>query len=255
MFATERQAKIYEKVLKDDAVSTSSLVKEFGVSIETIRRDFLEMEKKNQLKRVHGGAIKVGNMRSFIELPQRHRTHEAEKTELAKVAVSMIKEGDFIALDSGSTAIYFAEALKETFERLTIVTHSLDVFQILRDHKNFDILLCAGHYMKNENAFYGILTAELLDRLHVEKSFVCPSSVSLDYGVSDFHPDLCMVQKKLIDIADTVYILADNSKFEKRALMKLCDMKPEYKYISDSGLNEELKKLYHENGINIITNT
>jgi len=253
MFATERQAKIYEMICKNDAVSTSKLVEKFGVSIETIRRDLLEMEKNKLLKRVHGGAIKIGDMKPFIELQQRHLSTEAEKSTLSKIAIAMLNEGDFIAVDSGSTAIFFAEALKENFERLTIVTHSLDVFQILRDHKNFDILLCAGHYMKNENAFYGMLTIEMLDRIHVEKSFICPSSVALEHGVCDYHPDLCMVQKKLIDIADSVHILADNSKFEKRALMKLCDMKPEYKYISDNGLKEELKTLYRENGIKIIT--
>ncbi len=253
MFATERQAKIYEMICKNDAVSTSNLVKKFGVSIETIRRDLLEMEKQNQLKRVHGGAIRIGDMKPFVELQQRHRNKEEEKTALANIAVTMVKEGDFIAVDSGSTAMFFAEALKKNFESLTIVTHSLDVFQILRDHKNFDILLCAGHYMKNENAFYGMLTIEMLDKIHVEKSFICPSSVALEHGVCDYHPDLCMVQKKLIDIADSVHILADNSKFEKRALMKLCDMKPEYKYISDGGLNEELKTLYRESGIKIIT--
>ena len=253
MFATERQAKIYEMICKNDAVSTSKLVEKFGVSIETVRRDLLEMEKQNKLKRVHGGAIKIGDMRPFIELPQRHRSREKEKSALAKVAVTMVKEGDFIAVDSGSTAMFFADALKENFERLTIVTHSLDVFQILRDHKDFDILLCAGHYMKNETAFYGMLTIEMLDRIHVEKSFICPSSVSLDHGVCDYHPDLCMVQRKLIDIGNNIHILADNSKFEKRALMKLCDMKPEYKYISDNDLKEELKELYRENGINILT--
>ena len=122
LLARERQDKIYSMICMNGAVSTSDLVRLFGVSIETIRRDLLEMENKGLLARVHGGAVKVGEMPPFYDLAKRHRDRSAEKSALARIAISAVSEGDFIAVDSGSTAIHFAEALRDHFANLTVVT-------------------------------------------------------------------------------------------------------------------------------------
>lgn len=253
MLANERQQKIYEMICEKDAVSTSDLVKRLTVSVETVRRDLLELEGKRLLKRVHGGAIKSGDMRQFFELEERHKSREAEKRELTKVAMSVVQERDIISIDSGSTAIFFANALKENFSSLTVVTHSLDVFEILHEHKSFNVILCAGNYMKKENAFYGLLTMETLKQLYVKKAFICPSAVSLENGIYDYQPDLCMIQRKYMSISDKIYILADSSKYEKRALIKLGDMRPEYTYITDHNLKSDLKMMYLESGMQVLT--
>lgn len=252
MFAKERQDKIHEMVCKNGAVSTSDLVKCFEVSIETVRRDLLEMENKGLLARVHGGAVKVGEMPPFYDLAKRHQSRSAEKTALAQIAITEVNEGDFIAVDSGSTAIHFTEAIRDRFTNLTVVTYSLDVLEILRDHKSIQTILCGGHYLHQENSFYGMLTLDMLDHLHVDKAFICPSAVSLEYGIYDYQPDFAMVQKKMMEISNNVYVLADSGKYEKRALIKLDDMKPEFTYVTDGGLSEELKRLYRENGIHVI---
>ena len=152
LFAKERHDKIYDMVCKNGAVSTSDLVKLFGVSIETVRRDLLEMENKGLLARVHGGAVKVGEMPPFYDLAKRHQSRSAEKTALAQIAITEVNEGDFIAVDSGSTAIHFTEALRDHFTNLTVVTYSLDVLEILRDHKSIQTILCGGHYLHQENS-------------------------------------------------------------------------------------------------------
>ena len=112
MLAQKRQQKIYNYIQDHDAVSTSKLVSELNVSLETVRRDLLEMEKNQLLKRVHGGAVKIGNTKPFIKLEQRHRNNENEKVELVKNAIQLIDEGDLIAIDSGSTAVFLSQALR-----------------------------------------------------------------------------------------------------------------------------------------------
>ncbi len=252
MFAKERQDKIYAMICEKDAVSTSDLVKLFKVSVETVRRDLLEMENAKRLTRVHGGAVKVGEMPPFYELAKRHQSRSAEKTALAQIAITEVCEGDFIAVDSGSTAIHFTEAVRDRFTDLTVVTYSLDVFEILRNHKSIQTILCGGHYLPQENSFYGMFTLDMLARLHVDKAFICPSAVSLEYGIYDYQSDIAMIQKKMMEISNNVYVLADSGKYEKRALIKLDDMRSEFTYITDGGLSGELKRLYRENGIHVI---
>lgn len=251
MFANERQNSIYEMLQKDGAVNTSTLVEHFGVSLETIRRDLLHMEERKMLKRVHGGAVQFKEMKPFYSLKRRNQENSEQKRELSYTAAEFVSEGDYIGVDSGSTATIFAEVLKEKFSRLTIVTYSSDVFEILRDHADFSVILCGGHYLKEENAFCGPIAVATLNNLHMQKAFVCPTAISMRFGICDHQKDLLPLQQCMLRNADDVYILSDNSKFEGRAILKLDDMRSDYYYVTDSALGDELKKIYDENNIKI----
>lgn len=251
MFAKERQNKIFEIVKKDGAVTASALVELFGISVETVRRDLLEMEKQGKLSRVHGGAVAQGDMKPFLRLDQRNREFSEQKRSLSLTAADFINEDDIIGIDTGSTAIFFAEVLKRRFKSLTVVTHSLDVFEILNEA--FNVILCGGCYMKNERSFYGAPALDMLENLHIQKSFIFPSAVSLEFGIGDYNVELLNMQRRLIKSADAVFVLADSSKLEKKALLKLDEMRGEYTYVTDGFVSSELKELYSENGINIFT--
>lgn len=248
MLAKERQNKIYELLQKNGAVTISNLVDTFHVSTETIRRDLILMEQNGILSKVHGGAVLNQEMASLHNLEYRNQSYPLQKKELAKIAAGFVKEGDYIGIDCGSTAIVFAEVLKEYFHDLTIVTHSLDVFELLREYKNFKVILCGGFYLKEERAFYGNLTLDMLDNLYLQKAFIFPNTISLEFGIGDFHHELLQIQQKMMSVSNNIFVLADSSKFEKKALLKLDDMRTEYIYVTDSLLPEELKKIYTENG-------
>ena len=251
MLAKNRQDKIMEMIRKDGAVTVAALTRLFAVSAETIRRDLLAMEEEHLLQRVHGGAVSLGEMKPFQSLAYRNEEHTDRKRALAEKAAGFVEEGDIIGIDSGSTAILFAEALKARLTRLTVVTHSMDVFEVLGKHADFKVILCGGYFKKEENTFYGSLTIDMLDKLHMQKVFLFPSAVSLQYGICDFEDDLYAVHKKLLECGDRVYVLADSSKFESRALLKLDDVKPEYVFVTDDRLSAELFDLYRENKIDV----
>ncbi|MBQ3135355.1 MAG: DeoR/GlpR transcriptional regulator [Oscillospiraceae bacterium] len=253
MFAENRQDIIRQQLETNGAVLTAKLVEQFGVSLETIRRDLMAMEQQGLLKRVHGGAVRDPGMQRYYYLQERTKDFSEEKKQVARNAMAFVREGDIIFLDEGSTALAFAEMLNEKFSNLTVVTHDLGAFRILCQKPGFQMILCAGHYVREENSFYGSLVLEAMDRLHVQKAFLFPSAVSMDFGIGDFHPDLHPVQKKMLEIADEVFVLADSSKFEKKALLKIADMKREYTYITDAKLPEGLRTLYRENEYNVFT--
>lgn len=252
MFAKERQDIIYKMVQKDGAVTTNTLIETFDVSIETIRRDLLYMERCGLLNRVHGGAVSAGDMKAFQVLKQRNLENSDLKRTVAEKAAAFVREGDIIGVDAGSTTLLLAEALKDRYSKLTVVTYSLDVFEILKDHGEFEVILCGGHYLKQENAFYGPMTLKMLECLHVQKAFICPSAVSMEFGICDYQQEFYATQCKMIENSGSTYILADSSKFEKKALLKLDDMRPEYCYVTDDLLSEELRKVYIENNIKIV---
>lgn len=253
MFANERREKIRTIINKNGAVTTSSLVKQFGVSIETIRKDLLVMEQSGMLSRVHGGAVVKNAMNPFLDLKRRNQVSVKQKNQLSEKASEFVREGDIIAVDSGSTAISFSEILKERFTKLTVITNSHDVLDILCGHKEFEIIICGGYYMPEENAFYGALTLDTIKNLYIQKAFIFPSAISIEHGICDYQKDLYQVQRQFIKSSEDIYILADSSKFEKKALLKIADINDDYYYITDELLSDELIELYKENNLNVFT--
>ena len=252
MFAKERQYQIVELLRANGAVTVSDLVERFDVSIETVRRDLLQLEKQGSLQRVHGGAVLLGEMMSISKLPQRIEENKDGKAELCETAASFVSEGDILYIDNGATAVYFAQTLKQRFSKLTVVTNSQDVFNILGDKDGFDIILTGGNFMKEERAFYGFLTQETIKKLYVDKAFVIPSAISLQGGVCDFSHELAPIQHQIMEQCDKLYFLADSQKFERHGLLRLRGLDSSCVIITDSGISEELRRLYLEKGVQII---
>ena len=252
MFANERQKIILEKIKKNGAVTTAQLVSEFNVSLETVRRDLLLMEKERLLSRVHGGAIAIAEMHPSRPFEIRHNECIEEKRALARKSTDFISEGDVIGIDAGSTAILFAEALREKFSRLTVITYSLSVFELLCDYKDFSVVLVGGNFLRGERMFYGAMTLEALEKLNTSKVFIFPAAVSLKSGICYYSNEEYLLVKKLIENSHEVFVLADSRKLEKKALLKVDDMRPEYHYVTDDNLDAEIKSLYKENGIDIV---
>ncbi len=252
MFANERRVKIAELVASQQSVTVSELMERFGVSIETIRRDLECLEKQRVLSRVHGGAITVKNMQRFTQLSQRVSENRDLKRQLSQTAAGLISEGDRIAIDSGSTAIELAQVLRERFHELTVVTNSPEVFHLLYPVEGFHLIQVGGFYLESENAFYGFLAVDTLHSLHVSKSMIFPSAVSLQYGVGCYVPELIEVQRAFMDISDEAIILADSSKFETTAALKLCGLSSVRRFVTDGHLPDAVYCSYLEKGIQIL---
>ena len=76
--------------------------------------------------------------------------------------------------------------------------------------------------MRNENAFYGALALNAMRCLHATKGFVFPGAVSLKYGICDFNQELLQMQQQILESSDEIYVLADSSKFARKAGLILC---------------------------------
>ncbi len=253
MLTSQRRKRIVEMVQADSAVTVAQLLNLFDVSPETIRKDLLFLEKANELTRVHGGAVVKNSVQPFRDIVRRTDEHRPEKQKLSELAAELVEENDIIGIDSGTTAVEFAEVLAKNFHALTIVTYSMDIFGLLHDYKDFNLILCGGNYLKKERTFYGLFAHKILDDIHLRKAFLCPSAISLKYGVYDHQPQLVELQRRLVENSDQVILLADSSKFEKSALYKICDMDPKHIYVSDPTLSKNVKALYQANQCRIIT--
>lgn len=252
MFTEERQQKITE-ILKDkNSVTISELEKEFSVSNETIRRDLLSLERSKKLIRVHGGAMRIDGNFSDKSFNVRHTENTAEKDELVKQAMGFINDGDIISIDCGSTAVFFCETLIKNFKNLTVITNSLMLFNILSQNKGFRIILCSGEYDRESEAFLGFLTSESIKKIHISKSFLCPSGISLKNGLTDFSESFINIQKAYKESSDKCFVMADSSKFELAGLYTVTELCSDITVITDSNLSDEIYERYINADIDIV---
>lgn len=252
MVAEERQMRICDQLATQNAVQISDLSAQFHVSAETIRRDLLELEKRGLLRRTHGGAVSLSRMAHAKKYAQRLAEYQPQKQELARYAAMQICDGDTIALDAGTTAIELARVLPGMFQELTVITHSLDVAEMLRRATGIQLILCGGYYWAEEGAFFGDYPLNMLRQLHADKAFLCPSAISLTAGITDSAYQLLPLQRAYLTLADQVYFLADSSKFEKVARLQITPLLPEHWLITDAALADDIAALYHKRNIRIL---
>ena len=122
MLANRRHEIICSLLRAEGAVTVSHLVEEFGVSLETVRRDLLLLEKAGLLRRVHGGAVSLGAMMPYKPPESREKDYNREKEQLCENAADLVQEGDYIAIGTGTTPVYFAQILKNRFKTFSFAS-------------------------------------------------------------------------------------------------------------------------------------
>lgn len=253
MFANERYEIICSMLRSKRSVTVSELCERFGVSIETIRRDLAHLEKSGKLMRVHGGAVALSNKNGvFGDLSERLDENVEKKRELSEYAVRLVEENDVIFIDAGSTAVEFTRLLCAKRNKLTVVTYSTDIINIASEAPDFEIISLGGTYMPKERMFYGFVTEENLRMFHMDKCFICPSSLSLRYGAMLNIPETLPIERAALKTSDRIYLLADSTKFEINAPLRLCELSTVEGVVTDSALDGRICELYRENGITVI---
>ena len=213
MFPIERQQEILNILNKKKAVNIEELSKILYVGSATIRRDLEELERKNMLKRTHGGAIPLGG--ANIEIPFAVREHEqtAEKEQIAKIAASLITS-DTIILDSSSSTIRMIPHLAGK-NILSVITNGARTSMLLGDVLRKNIYCTGGILRENSLSFVGLDAQSFLEKYYVDKAFFSCRGLSMERGMTDSFTDEAELRKIMISHSHECYLLCDHTKFNK----------------------------------------
>ena len=252
MLASQRHNQIQAMLQENGAVTIAQLMETFGVSMETARRDLAAMETVGLLTRVHGGALPLDTSPLYRPLKDRLGEQHAQKHAIAQAAAALVEENDYISIGGGSTALAFAQALRQKIRRLTVVTYSLDVFETLQDLPDYTILFTGGQLNPNERVFRGVAVQQFLSSVYVRKCFFFPSVLSLETGITCYTQELPRWITPMLRQCDQVYMLADYTKFQKNAPYQITPMRQDFIYITDNGMPQSLRSIYAANHLNFI---
>ncbi|THF84481.1 DeoR/GlpR family DNA-binding transcription regulator [Cohnella fermenti] len=253
MLARERHNKIIQMLHRQQFIKANDLMKAFGVSFETIRRDLDHLEKENYLRRVHGGATLPENDYR-IELPFTIREHKLkeEKRELALTASRFVTEGQSLILDVSTTNTEFAKVLCEKFERLTVMTNSFVIANLLMNKPLFTIIFVGGVVRNSEQSIVGDFAEAFVAQFHADTFFMSTSGISLEEGLTDYGIGEIQLKVKMLHRSKRVIALADSSKFEVVSLHPVCSLREIDKIVTDSKVSPEIVRLYKARGTEIV---
>lgn len=252
MLKDERFRIIGDYLKENDIARISVLMELTDASVDTIRRDLEALEKRGILRRVHGGAVcesdsTLGRSFGFREVKNR-----PQKIELASKVVELIKEGQSVALNSGTTNIEVAKVMIKEFSQLTIITNSLRIAQIFADADKFTVLLPGGILSSREYSLTGRQCEELLAGYNIDVAVIAANALSIKKGVTDFRMEEIGVIRAMINNSDLRILAADSSKFEKTSLVTICPLQKMNYIVTDSDISEDIIKLYMENDIKVV---
>jgi DeoR/GlpR family transcriptional regulator of sugar metabolism len=247
--ATERWARLRALIRANRVVRVEELTDALGVSAATIRRDLEELERLGELRRVHGGAVSLGDRLVEPLFDEKATIRPREKQAIAAAAVAYINPNDTIYLDGGSTVLELARLLFER-EDVTVVTNSLRAAYELAG-SGPRVILVGGELRRLSQTFVGPLTRLMLEGLHLQKAFMGTIGLTID-GPTTTDPNEAYTKALVCGRADAVYLLADSSKLGKVALAQAGALQQITTLITDHGAEAVLLDAFRERGVDVI---
>ncbi len=222
--AKERRALILRLLEQKEEVQVTEISRETGISEVTIRKDLTILQNRHLLLRTRGGAMRkpIENTNEETAVEKKRMFNIREKQRIGEEAVKLIKEGDFIMLDSGSTTLEVARHLGK-FQHLRILTNAMNIATELMNYKRFDVVLLGGNVRVNSLSMVGPLALSVLRNFSGYKLFLGVDSFSIENGVSTPSMEEALLNQIMIQQAGKVIAVFDSSKFNKRSFVHVAN--------------------------------
>ena len=256
MLTEQRYEEIYNLLEREGSVRTIVLCDALQTSRETIRRDLENMEAKGMLRRIRGGAMKLEGSQdknsTYTSFSKRREENFSSKESIALEAVNYIREGQAVALDSGTTSLSLARAIKARFRSLTVVTNSFAVAQELAGAEGITLVLTGGVYRADEEAFVSDVATLIFSKINVDIFFLTTCGISVERGITYQRMDEISVQNKMMEAADRTIVLADSTKIGNNSLVKMCWIEKISMVITDSDVSDKQMEAFQNAGVSMI---
>jgi DeoR/GlpR family transcriptional regulator of sugar metabolism len=255
MIRIERQAKILEIIRERSYVENSELARTFDVTLATIRRDLTTLQEQGLVRMDHGGTSLAAQSGHLVEPDYDTKifvNYEAKKA-IGKAAAAMVRDGDAIILDSGTTNAMIAKNLRGTrLKNLTVITCDIMVAKELGSEQNINVVVLGGQLRKSYFTTYGPYTEYILKNIRANKYFFGIDAANKE-GVTNIVLEEVPIKQQMIAVSECVIMVADSTKFEKTAAHRVCDWASIGQVITDSCIHPDYLGFFQQHHISIET--
>jgi DeoR/GlpR family transcriptional regulator of sugar metabolism len=248
----ERRRHVAERVIANGEIDFVTLAVEFGVSEMTIRRDVDELESRGVVRRITGGAIAVAGKSFEPSFAARAAEAAIEKSHIAEAIVERLAPRETVILDSGSSALAVARAVKGRGLSLTVVTPSLLVALELHDEPDTTVLTVGGLVRPGELSIIGTEAEEAFDRYNCDVFVMGVAGVHATRGLSDYHREEAQVKRAAMLCADRTIVAATSNKLGRTQLMTIGALDMVNTLVTDCADDDPTVEAAREVGVEVV---
>jgi DeoR family transcriptional regulator of aga operon len=251
--AISRQKEITDRLRAEGRVSVTGLAEALGVSVVTIRNDLEALEQQQLLLRLRGGAIALHPARAPRAPHPQASGLDAENQRIGEMGASLVRNGETVIIDAGSTALALARALPSILQDVTVVTPALDVALELESHVGVKVILTGGTVAKSQRSLVPPFATGLLRQINADIAFVGCSGVDAKRGFTAQSSEEAEVKHAIVAAAARVIFLADHAKLGHVATARIADLADAERLITDSGADAEGLRALEQGGLTVVT--
>ncbi|MCC8364886.1 DeoR/GlpR transcriptional regulator [Xenorhabdus sp. PB61.4] len=250
MSPIERRDFIYRHLHENRTVSIAILVELLNVSHMTIRRDIRILEDEGKVISISGGVQLSDSLRQELPWSEKARINYTHKRLLGKYAASLVKDGQVVYLDAGTTTFEIAQVLAERFN-LTIVTNDFSITQYLMNKPQLNLFHTGGQVDKRNYSCVGNTAAMVLRTLNIDIAFISTSSWDIKHGISTPHEEKVFVKQTILEISRRKILISDSSKYGKYGMFNICPLSNLNDIVCDEQLPISEQKKLQESGLKL----
>lgn len=218
---SKRHSEILRIVREEGTSTITGLATRLGVSLETIRRDVKPLSDQGELLKMHG-AVSLPYQVGEAPFERRMRENADAKRRIAVAAARLIKDGDSVMLDTGTTtSLLGRELLKK--HGLTVVTNSSDIARTLATVNGNTVYMAGGELHGDNGAAFGRSAVDFISHFKVRHAIISIGAVDPGIGPMDYSLEEAEFARMVLSRGENRIIVTDFSKFGRTALVKVCD--------------------------------
>jgi DeoR family transcriptional regulator, aga operon transcriptional repressor len=253
LLTEQRRRNLLDLVDQNGQVTVADLVRRFSISAVTVRSDLDALASIGAIVRSHGGAVRRLEATQDYPLRTKETLHHIEKVRIGKAAAELVRAGETIILDSGSTTAEIARHLKKLkLPSLTVITNALNIAAELADHAGISLMMIGGLLRPISCSFVGPQAEAMMNDFHADRLFLAVDGFDLENGPST--PDVLEAQLNnvMIRSAKEVNVVADFSKLGRRSVSKIGPFDRIRRLITDKRAAPEFTEGLRKKGIEVI---
>lgn len=251
LLSEPRRRRILEWLQEEGSARVRELAAAFHVSEATIRQDLERLENEGFITREHGGAYlntvppQTGTMTLY------HQENMDKKRRIGALAASLVKDGETLILDAGTTTTEIATRLTSRRD-LTLITNALNIAIILGAVPSFAVHMPGGQFKSPTLSLSGDKSVEYFRNIFAGKLFLATAGVALDAGLT--YPSFADLQLKeaMIKAAAHVYLVADSTKINKSSFTRLGSLDVIHSFVTDDGISDRDAREFEKRGIEVL---
>lgn len=251
MLAIERRNTILKMLASDGKVLVADLAKEFDVTEETIRRDLEKLDNDGLAKKTYGGAVKLDNFNIDIPFHVRKQTNVENKEYIASLIANMISDGDYIMLDSSTTALCVIKRILNK-KNITLITNSIEILIELCNKHDWNILSTGGALKEGGLSLVGYQAQKMISGFHVDLAICSCKGIDEQNGITDSNERDTEIKKAFFASANKKILAVDSSKFDKASFVKVCSLSDVDMVVTDTQPSQVWLDRFKQNDVEII---